>query len=405
MLGRIGDKIIWQRAKDYIKRYKPLLIGVAGGYDKTLTREAIALVLSGSHKKIRSIDTDTSNPRELAAAILGNSKPGQSTPWWRLLVGSKVKEIAQSEPEIIIVEVAVSLPGDIDMVARELPFQMAVMLNVASTHLDLFNNKQNVAHELLSLPISVPKEGTVVLNTDDPQIAGMRQHIMSKIVTYGHNPAADVRLIRADRLGLTGFAGELEIQGKRHSFSFPHIVGRHQLGSMLAAISVAQTLGVEPQQALASLRALKLPAGHMQILVGRNNSTIIDDSHDASYESMIDSLKALAGIPNMLPRSGHGTYRRIAILGDITDLGGHSKPAHIAIGQQVRENADMFVAVGEAMKDAQAEVLRHSHIDTHHFVSSKDVGKWLSGHLQPRDIVLVKGSKEMRMEETVKTLM
>lgn len=405
MISKIGDKIIWQRAKDYLTRYKPILIGVAGGYDKTLTREAIALALSGSHKKIRSIDTDTSNPRELAAAILGNSKPGQSTSWWRLLIGSKVKEMAETEPEIIIVEVAVSLPGDIDMVARDLPFQMAVMLNVASTHLDLFNNKQNVAHELLSLPISLPKEGTVVLNTDNPQIAGMRQHLLCTVATYGQDPSANVRLIRADRLGLTGFAGELEVKGKRHSFSFPHIVGRHQLGSMLAAISVAQTMGVETQQALTSLRALKLPAGHMRVHVGRNNSTIIDDSHDASYESTIDSLKTLASIPGMLPHTDSIKHRRIVILGDITNLGGYSKPAHIAIGQHVRENADMFVAVGEAMKDAQAEVLRHSPIDTHHFVSSRDVGKWLAGHLQPHDIVLIKGGKEVRMEQTVKALL
>ncbi len=408
MIKKIGDKILWQRAKDYLRTYKPILIGVAGGYDKTLTREAIALALKDSRKTIRSIDTDTSNPRELAAAILGNSKPGQKSSWWRVLIGSKRKEILEEEPEIIIVEVAIAQPGDIDLVARELPFQVAVVLNIGSNHLDLFNSKQNIAHELLALPISVPKEGTVVLNADDPQIVPMQEHLMSKVLIYGKDPSADVRLVHADRVGLAGFAGEVEVDGKRHEFSLPHLVGRHQVSSALAALAVAKAFGVDIQQALTSLRSLKLPAGHMKILVGHNNSTIIDDSHDASYESIVDSLKALASIPGMLPNthlSESVTYRRIAILGDLKDLGGYSQPAHTAIGKAVRENADMFVAVGEAMKDAQAEVLQNGRIDTHHFDSSRDVGKWLAGHLRPHDIVLIKGGREMRMEETVKALL
>jgi UDP-N-acetylmuramoyl-tripeptide--D-alanyl-D-alanine ligase len=400
MIG-FGEKILWQRAQEYLKKYNPTLIGVTGSSGKTLALKAIQTVLSRNHN-VRAIDLETSGLKNVASAILGSHTAKKA--WWRLLISSKQGEIAQAEPDTIILELNAQQPGDIDRVTRQLPFAYAVVLNAEAIQTDVFTSQGMVAHELMSLPASLPKQAVAVVNSDDPIIADMSTRLRCRVITFGTNPKADIQLVRADRISLAGFVGQISVKGRQYEFNVQHVVSRHQLYAILAAVGMTAATNGNIQEALNALRTIKLPAGRMNIVAGKNDSTIIDDSHGATPESMHHALKTLASLPADLPSSKEVSPRRIAILGDITHLGAQDAVTHTRVGELAATYCHVFVAVGSSMRHAQAAALKKGGVDTHHFNDSHDVGKWLSDYLKPGDIVLIKGSREMHMEKVVEAL-
>ncbi len=393
-----GEKILWQRAQEYVATYKPTLIGVTGSSGKALVLKAIEKVLEDD-QNIRAIDLKDSSLASIAAGILG-SHPSAKKSWFKNLIGSKRGEIAQTEPTTIVLELNAQNPGDITRIASRLPFTYSVVMDAEDSNTDIFISKSMVAQELMSLPTCLPKEGTAILNSDDPKIADMGQRLRCQRITFGLNHKADIQLIRADRISLKGFIGQIAVRGKQYEFTTQHLVSRHQLYAVLAAVGVVVAQRGDVQKALNSLRTLPLPKCHMNILEGKNNSTIIDDSHGATPQSMHNALKTLAALPGAREISP----RRIAILGDITHLGLQDIAVHQEIGEVAAKMCHVFIAVGESMKHAQAAALKRGGVDTHHFSSSQDVGKWLSDFLKPNDIVLIKGSAEMQMEKVVEVL-
>ncbi|MBI3255954.1 MAG: hypothetical protein HYZ63_03215 [Candidatus Andersenbacteria bacterium] len=390
-----------QRAQEYMATYKPNLIGVTGASGKTAVVQAIAEAVSAMHL-VRAATPEGSQPQHMAAGILGNSHK-QKRLWFKMLFGSQANEIKQAEPKTIVVECNAGAPGDIGRISTAFQFTHAVVLNTGTIHADLFPTKESVAHEFTALAASLPKHGVAILNIDDPAIAANRPRLLCHHVTFGTHPQADVRLMRADRISLKGFIGQLAVMGKPYECSVQHLVGRHQLDAILAAIAVVHSLGGDIPQAIEALRNLPLPPGRMNIVEGNHKSTIIDDSHGATPESMQAALKTLAALPADLP-GGEISPRRIAILGDIGNLGAQSIRVHQSVGEAAARTCQVFIGVGKAMKQAQAAALQKGGVDTHHFETSEDVGKWLKDYLQPGDIVLIKGGSEMHMGKVVESL-
>lgn len=397
LLQFVGERVLWDRAQRYVDKYTPTLIGVTGSYGKTLTKEAIALALKDS-RHVRASHKNYNTPMGVALSVLGVHAAATRMGWLKLLTSSKVREVGeQREPDTIVLELGADRPGDIDFLAQQLPFKVGVVTAVGSTHLEFFTSKEMVAHEKMSLVVTLPADGVAVLNVDDPLVAQMAEHTKARVITFGESPQANVRLVRATRTGIQGFAVEIAVHGKSHEVSVPHVVGRHQLMSILAALAVAEALEIPIRTALQNVRQLKAPAGRMRVFAGRNRSTIIDDSYNASPESMQAALKTFATLE---------ARRKIAILGDMLELGSQSIQWHAAVGEQVADIAGVFVAVGQQMKHAQAAALEQSlPIDTHHFEDSRDVGKWIADHLAPGDLVLIKGSRGMHMEQVVERLL
>lgn len=394
----LGEKIL----QAYLASHQPSLIGVTGASGKALVVKAIAEAVGTIHP-VRAVFPEGTSLQDVAAAILRATNSG-NVSWWRAFIGTWHKEASPREPRSIVVECSASKPGEGAILARSLPFSHAVIINTGTMHADLFPSKEASAHELLSLAASLPRHRTAILNIDDPLIAANRPRLTCQVVTYGMHPQADIRLIRADRISIKGFIGQVAVAGKSYEFSVQNLVGRHQLDAVLAACAVTYSLGGDIAQALAALRTLPLPAGHMNIVEGRHGSTIIDDTHGATPESMHAALKTLAAVPADLHSAQGISPRKIAILGDIADLGSTSITAHQAIGESVARICHVFIAVGKAMKQAQAAALHKGGVDTHHFDTSADVGKWLESYLQPGDIVLIKGGSEMHMEKVVTAL-
>lgn len=410
MLQSFTSHVLWQRAQDYVARYQPSLVAIAGSTGKTLTRNILGLLLAPA-QIVRSIAVVAPDPGRIAAAMLGQAAARRrGLGLARLLTRSAVREVLEEEPDTILLELEATRPGQIDWVGRNLPSKIAIITNVHSQHLDYFQDKRWLAHEYASLVANLMPDAAACLNLDDPLVAEMKQHTQAKIVTFGINPAADVQLVRWQRLpnrqtGLptgqaslpsAGFATEIRVGKKQYQLSLPHLVSVHQIGSVLAALAAAATLGVSLEAGLANLRTLTLLPTQLQMRIGKRGAKLIDASCEATPESVITMLRTLQEMP---------APRKIAILGDLEGLAGTSTAWHEKIGQTAAQTADIFIAVGRAMRHAtSAARAAQPAIDIHEFAEVSEVARWLIPHLKANDLILVSGSRPMRMSQIVEAL-
>lgn len=390
----LAERILWRRARDYVRRYKPALIGVAGSSHTALVKDALALSLA-PHHRLRVAPFRPRSLRGLALAILGAESPKLHASWLRLLVGSRLRELAEDEPDAIVLEVPSGRPGDVDAVARALPFQIAVITNTESVNLDLFGSREMVVHELASLVSVLPKSGTVCLNADDKLTATLADRTQARIIWFGESSSADVRLVRAHRL-TQGYALEMRVLGRPLELHVPHIIARPQLLHLTAAFAVIAALEDDPRSTAGKLASLRPPAGSLRLFAGKNNSRLLDDSREVSPEGMLAALRTLAEIP---------AKRRLAILGDLTPLGARSPAWYESIGQEAARAASVLVTVGEQVRRSGAFALSAGGVDVHHFADSRDVGKWLADFLHAGDTVLISGSRPVRLEHAVERLL
>lgn len=394
MLQQLGDRILWQRVADFISRYRPLLLGVTGSTGKTITREAIRLAIADEHPS-RFAAHSVRSPRDVATSLLGLDHLSAAASWYRLLTGSFITEITTPEPEAIVVELGVRRPGDIDFVSQRLPFKLVVVTNVGTTHTQYFYSKEMVAHELTSAVITLPRSSVAVLNADDPLVAALATKTKARVIRYGEAPDAHVQIQRTDRLPHGGLVVTVQLEGRTYELSGPHVVARHHVPHLVAAVATAYALGIDVRNAVAGLQGFTPPPGRMRKLAGRRGAVLLDDSYSASPEVVAAALRTLKAF-----KGG----RKIAILGDMVELGRLSQHEHAEVGKLAAKVAQIVIAVGEEMRHAGKEALRAG-VDVHHFDSSDEVGKWFTDFMQTGDVVLISGSRAMHMEKVVVRLL
>lgn len=392
-MNAFARRVLTRRAQEYIKKYTPTLIGVTGSYGNTLTKQAIARVLDSKHT-VRIAPQPRLHIDEVPAAMLGISKPSKRH-WVRMLIGSKVREIAEDpEPDVIVVELPADSPGDIDRISMQFPFAIGVIGNVATADLDVFATKQMVAHEYESL--AAVASNAVVVSADDPVLSGISGRATAPAVLFGDSKHARVRIVRAQRTGTMGFALEMNIAGRSYECTAPYLAARHQLQSMSAALAVAHVMGCDISRAIKAVRTLRPPAGHMRVFEGVRNATILDDTHDGTLEDTVLALKTLQAV---------GGSRRVVVLGDLRNMGGQSARLYEKLGQRIAKSADIFIAVGSDIRVCADAALQSGGVDVHHFGVAADAGKWIADVLRGQEVVLVKGSRSMQMEVVVSRLL
>jgi UDP-N-acetylmuramoyl-tripeptide--D-alanyl-D-alanine ligase len=391
----LGERVLWLRARDYVQRYHPAIIGIAGSSGTELAKAAVSLAVTDS-RHVRTAPVPMPSRAGAALAVLGATSAKVTTSWFKLLLGSRIKELAEEEPSMIVLALSGQKPGDIDFIARQLPLRVAVLLNTQSHDLHLYQNQDFIAHEYGSLIAALPREGTACLNKDDPRIAALADKTKATVVWFGASAGSDVRILRAKRLPRGGFACEVSVHGTTVELYLPHLVAASQLSSVAAALAAATAAGVPARRAAERISQLQPPRGSLRILAGRAESRLMDDSADATPESMLGALGALKELP---------AHRRVAVLGGIENLGGQAQWWHEEIGRRAAEVSDVFIAVGENMRQAGAAALRTDNTDVHHLTSPRDAAKWLPPHLRAGDLVLICGDREARMEEVTKSLL
>lgn len=397
--------ILTLEARLVLRKYQPKIVAVTGNVGKTTTKEAIYLTLSTLASTRRS-EKSYNNELGVPLTILGCSTSGNNILGWldTMVTGLGLLLSRQPYPAWLVLELGVDRPGDIKRMVRWLPVDVAVITHLPSlpVHLEFFRSAEHLHQEKMYLAEAAKLVS--VLNYDDPAIMAAAGRAKGKLITYGFNEGANVRanydqfVYQEGERGRqpAGLSFKVEYTGTNMPVRLPHLIARHQIYACLAAIAVAVSQGVSLIKAAEALEALETPAGRMRLLPGVKDTLIIDDTYNSSPIAVSSALATLKQLEVV--------GKKIAVLGDMMELGIETVEAHRQAGREVKTAANDLITVGMRAKFmGEAAKLRKGH--WYHFDTSEEAGKFVEQMLKPGDVVLVKGSQSMRMEWVVEEIM
>ncbi len=355
-------------AGSYRERLRTKVIGVTGSSGKTTTKDMVAAVFSTQHSVLKT-------PGNL------NSQLGLPQVIFQI----------QQHHEFAVLEMGMNHPGEISRLAKMARPEVGLITNVGPVHLEFLESVEGVASAKGELLDFLHEKDLAVLNADDPLVMGQRLRTRGRLITYGLGQYADVRA-REMRSDMTGSVFVLD-DGTEFRLN---ILGEHHVMNALAAIAVGMDYGIPIDDIREALAAVKLGDMRMEVQ-SIGGITLINDAYNANPDSVRVALSTLT--------AAQGEGRRIAVLGDMLELGESTVDAHREIGA-VAAGCDVLVAVGERAHDL-ASGARESGMNpenVHECGATHDAGCLLPGLIRDGDMILVKGSRGMKMEDIVADL-
>lgn len=336
--------------------------------------------------------------KEMLATILGNIGPGlKSAGNFNNLIGVPLTLFGlQPEHHWAVVEMGMSARGEIARLAEIAAPKVGLITNVGAGHLENFEGISGVARAKGELFISLPTDGTALINADDPEVCRLPVANGVHRILFGTSSDAAVRAERIEvHNGSVSF--DLIIDGARQRVVLP-LPGRHNVSNALGAAAAAMVLGVEMKVISAGLEAFQPCPGRMELLELPEDVVVLDDSYNANPLSVHAALDALhdLGTPG----------RRISVLGDMLELGPTAPELHQQIGRLVAERADWLFTYGSLAEDIAQGAADAGLPDNRIFItkSHDELAERLLEVIRPGDRVLIKGSRGMRMEKVTAAL-
>ena len=294
--------------------------------------------------------------------------------------------------EIAVLEIGTSWPGEIERLSQITVPTLGVITNIGPAHLELLGSIEGVAEEKGALLTHVEH---AILNADDPMTPTLARRVCGQVTTFGWQNEADVAAgnIEIDSVGKPTFT--LKIDGNEVERVHLPCLGKHNIYNALAAAGVGLWAGLTPTETCTGLERFQPADMRMQPIV-YNDLRIINDAYNSNPESLKSALTFLSDIET--------TGKRIAILGDMLELGEHSHALHLKTGQAIPTNINLLITVGPhsaAIADG-AEDIVESVISCH---TPKQAAQQLTKYAQPGDVVLIKGSRGVKLEQVLEELM
>ena len=370
-LAALQELAAWWR-----RRHAVRVVGITGSTGKTLAKEITADLLTGTLSTLR-------NDGNL------NSETGLPITLLRL----------EPEHQVAVLEMSMYTVGEIARLAEIAQPEVGVVLAVHPAHLERAGSIERIAQAKAELPRALPEDGLAVLNADDPRVAAMRDLTAAEVWTYGLSPGADVRAEDVVSHGLDGTEFTLRAPwGDRRVVSA--MPGRHLVPHALAAAAVAEWFAVPLDKVVAGLARGSHAAHRMTVLEAASGARLVDDTYNASPISMAAALDFLAETP--LPAG----RRRLAVLGDMLELGPDEERLHREMGARAAGSADAIVAVGDRGRWI-ADGARAAGAPTVLVATdADDAAAILERALAPGvgDLVLLKASRGIGLERAVELL-
>lgn len=408
LFKKIVVTLLQFEAKLVLRKYKPKIIGVTGSVGKTSTKDAIYRVLSNGGVSVRKSEKSYNGDLGVPLTILGcQSAWGDIFGWLEIMIyGLRVIFGKQNYPKWLVLEVGLEYPGEIKQILSWVNFDIAVitLLPEVPVHVEFFKNKDEVINEKILLAKQVPITGQVLLNADDKNALKFIPDLQAEVITYGQNDKADYRaslgqVFYNSDSSPAGLEFKLYHNNKELTVKIPGVIGNHQIFPVLAALVVGEKLGLNMVEMIDSLSNYLPPAGRLRLIEGIKHTTILDDTYNASPAAMSAGLVALDDFESV--------GRKIAVLGDMLQLGSFTVEAHKKIGYQAVDVCDLVVTVGLRSKfidDALIEK-KFSAKKIKHFDDSAEAGLFLQKSIKSGDVIFVKGSQAVRMEKVVEEIM
>ena len=396
-------------AKIILLKYNPKIIGITGSVGKTTSKEAIYTVLKDKFKVRRSIK-NYNNEIGLPLTIIGADSPGKSLVGWMLVFFRASKLIFfkdKNYPKILILEMGVDHPGDMDYLLKIVKPDIGVITFVGSVHLEYFTSREKLRQEKAKLIKNIKKSGYAIINYDNENSKKSIKESKVRVINYGLDKNADLRA-QEIRFGfeeiakksLQGINFKIMYNGAATPVLLPNVLGVSAIYAALAGVATGIAMGMNMVEISQSLGNFVSPKGRMNIIKGIKNTTIIDDTYNSEPHSLISALEVLKKIT--------AKNRKIAILGDMLELGKYSEESHRGIGEYllkvVLHSEGLF---RERSRDIGRGAMRAGILrdNIFHFPKSDDAKIFVQDRLKKGDLILVKGSQGVRMEKIVKEIM
>ena len=369
------EKALQDLATAHRRNYQGSVVAITGSNGKTTVKEMTASVLQcwlSTHKTSGNLNNHIGVP--LAVLSLELLK------------------------RVLVLELGMNHLGEISRLCEIARPHVGVITNIGQAHLGGLGSVASIQQAKGELTASLPSSGVAIVNADDPRTLALGRQSAARLLTFGQSQDADVRGWVRENLELDGTRCCVVLNGKTHSLRL-RVPGTHQIMNALAAAAVGMTFGVPEERIVWALQRHRGVRGRLAVRRGREDVWLIDDTYNANPQSMRTALRFLAGV------SGAG--RRIAVLGDMLELGETGPALHEKIGSAVSNaNIHVLIALGpnaryiaQGARQAGMECRR-----IHHAQSQQEVLDALDKIAQPRDVILFKGSRGMAMERLVEAL-
>lgn len=388
-------------ARAVLRRYRPRIVMVTGSVGKTSAKDAVAAALAARffvRKSKGNLNTEFGVP----FTILDVGDPFKDPLAWLAVVRSALALLLLPNhyPNLLVLEVGADRPGDLAKILRIATPDAVVVTKLPEipVHVEAYASPEAVREEEFSPAYALSPGAPLIMSADDPFAREMAMRTSARLVSFGLSNDASVRLSGVsffeERGTVAGMQATVNTGSEQGTCVVHGSVGKTQILPIAAAIAAAQAFDIALPDALRALDSYTAPAGRGRLLAGKNGATLIDDSYNASPVAVEEALATLKAFP----RAG----RRIAVLGDMLELGRFSVTEHERIAALASASADIIVTVGIRARafgssPGSAEVIQ--------FDTARHAATALAGIVREGDVVLVKGSQSIRTERVVAALL
>ncbi|HYM60775.1 MAG TPA: UDP-N-acetylmuramoyl-tripeptide--D-alanyl-D-alanine ligase [Thermoanaerobaculia bacterium] len=364
-----------QRLARSIRTSRPfLLVAVTGSAGKTTTKEMIATLVATERRTWKSWGNFNN--------LIGCPLCIDNTP---------------DDAEVVVSEMGMNHKGEIEQLARLTRPNIGVYTNIGPVHIEFFGTIEKIAEAKRELLENLADDGAIVVNAGDPQVMRISEGFHGRKVSYGVEPvAADYQAASVVERGLLGSRFVLQAEGTKRSIDLT-LPGRHNLENILAAIATARTIGISWEGIVCGIGELR-PAKHRGVVMLWRGATIYDDTYNSNPFALGRALDLL--------QKADARGRRIAVIGDMLELGERELQFHRDAGKAIPREIDAVVGVGprsRALLDGAREN-RFPGQSFFHLDDAQIAGEFLVGFLDAGDLVLIKGSRGVGLDRIVTML-
>lgn len=367
-------KALQKLAASIRDRYDFVLIGITGSAGKTTTKEMISTLI-GTERRVHKSWGNFNN--QIGAPLCFDNTP--------------------DDAQVVVSEMGMNHAGEIAEIAGLLRPHIGVYTNIAPVHIEFFGTIEGIAAAKRELLENVTPGGAIVINNDNEHVVRISAGFPGPIITYGiDDPTAQYRAVNIRERGLLGTRFTLAAEAGEREFELV-LPGRHNLENLLAAIATARHAGISWEGIERGVREVK-PAYHRGVIIETRGATIYDDTYNSNPYALGRALELMA--------QADVEGRRIAVIGDMLELGELETQYHRDAGATVPKSIDFVFGVGkrsQALLDGAKEA-GFSDEQLRHFDNAEAAGALLKDFVKPGDLVLIKGSRGVGLDKAVAML-
>ena len=361
-------------ARAYRQELNVKVIGVTGSNGKTTTKDMTAALLATTYK-VHKTSGNYNNHLGLPLTILS----------------------MEEDTDVAVLEMGMSSRGEIEFLSKLARPDVAIITNIGESHLLDLGSREEIANAKLEIIEGLASGGTLIYYGDEPLLRDKMGNLLESlhVLSFGRSHTNDLYAISIQQgNNLTSYTVAGAIEG---AYEIP-VLGNHNVMNALAAMLVAKELKVDQEKICEGLAAIQLTNMRMEMVEGANGEKIINDAYNASPTSMMAAIQLMEGLS--------GFNRKILILGDMLELGLQERDFHLKIGEQIsNDQIDKVFTFGPLAENIAIGALKtFSEENVQSYQSKQSLIDELKKQIEPNDLILVKASRGMRLEEVVQAL-